>query len=159
MRKSCGRQQQVIAAKRMLRQGFRSCRSRPPPPEMLARWLQASLRCATSKSGDTLMFTPHVVYGATELVHEIGQSRGIKMGTIRMLSRRGDEPRQWDADAAESGDPEALVAVAEAERFLANERARGARAYVVRGNGRYVYTDHLVRDAREILLIPLVVGG
>ena len=81
------------------------------------------------------------------------------MGTIRILSRQGDDSIQWDADAADAGDPEALAAVAYAERFLAEERSRGARAYIALPDGRYVRTDRLVRDAREIVVIPPVFGG
>ncbi|WIG61039.1 MAG: hypothetical protein OJF49_003787 [Ktedonobacterales bacterium] len=61
MRDVRGRQQQVIAAKWMIRQGFRSCRSRPPPQGMWARCLVAGLACATSKRDGAYTYTSLVV--------------------------------------------------------------------------------------------------
>jgi molybdopterin converting factor small subunit len=78
---------------------------------------------------------------------------------LRVLSRQGDAQFEWDSGAAESGDPEALAAIAEAERIFAEGWARGARAYIALPDGRYVRTDRLVRDAREIVVIPPVFGG
>ena len=51
------------------------------------------------------------------------------MATLRVLSARGDTAIQWDQRKAAAGDPEALAAIAEAERIFAEQRARGATAF------------------------------
>ncbi|HEX6800005.1 MAG TPA: hypothetical protein VF116_20000 [Ktedonobacterales bacterium] len=82
------------------------------------------------------------------------------MGTLRIMSRQGDTPVTWDEVAARAGDPEAVAAVEEAERIFAAARANGATAFVARGVGQApVRIDRLDREAREIILVPRVIGG
>ena len=50
------------------------------------------------------------------------------MNVLRVLSRHGDDRFEWSADAVRTHDPEAVAAVAEAERIFREERARGAVA-------------------------------
>lgn len=82
------------------------------------------------------------------------------MGTLRIMSRQGDTPVTWDEAAARAGHPEAIAAVEEAERIFAAARANGATAFAVRGAGQVPERiDRLDREAREIILVPRVIGG
>ena len=81
------------------------------------------------------------------------------MGTLRILSRHGDDRFQWDRSGVEIGDAEALAAVHEAERIFAEQRANGATAVRVRPGQTAERIDTFDPQAEEIVMIPRVVGG
>ena len=82
------------------------------------------------------------------------------MGMLRVMSNLGDTQVTWDEAAARTGDADAVAAVAEAERIFTAALAGGATAFVVRGAGQVaVRVDRLDREAREIVLVPRIIGG
>jgi len=56
---------------------------------------------------------------------------GMTVGMLRVMSRRGDDRLAWDEQRVLEGDPEAIAAVREAERIFAEERRKGATAFLV----------------------------
>lgn len=81
------------------------------------------------------------------------------MGTLRVMSQRGDDRFMWDVRRAETGDPEAVAAVREAERIFREQREAGVnkvRVETGRAPGRL---DQFDLNAEQILMIPRVVGG
>jgi hypothetical protein len=81
------------------------------------------------------------------------------MGMLRVLSRRGDDRIAWDTTLAETGDPEALSAVQEAERIFREQRAHGATAFRVEQTRVLVRLDEFDPASEQIVMIPRVVGG
>ena len=81
------------------------------------------------------------------------------MGMLRVISKRGDERVQWNAQDALAGDTEALTAIREAERIFAQERARGATAYRVETGKSAQRLEQFDPQAEQIVLVPRVVGG
>ena len=81
------------------------------------------------------------------------------MGMLRMMSRRGDNRVKWDQSQVEAKDPEALAAVAEAERIFAQERARGATAFEVASGQPPQVIKAFDQEAPQIFLVPRVTGG
>ncbi len=81
------------------------------------------------------------------------------MAKLRVLSSRGDTVVEWDKEQVERGDPEALAAVREAERIFAEQRARGATAFVVRRDQPAQRIDVFDPAAEQVVLVPLVAGG
>jgi len=81
------------------------------------------------------------------------------MGMMRVMSKRGDDRVVWDATQAAVGDPEAVAAVAEAERIFAQERARGATAFKVEAGKAPTRIDRFDQTAEQIIMVPRVVGG
>lgn len=81
------------------------------------------------------------------------------MGTLRIMSRRGDDRVAWDLQKAEVGDPEALAAVREAERIFNEERARGATAFKVEPGKPIERIERFDQAAEQIVMVPRVVGG
>jgi hypothetical protein len=84
---------------------------------------------------------------------------GSTMGRLRVLDASGDSVVIWDAERARDGDPEALAALREAERIVAEQRARGAQAFRVRPGEPAERLDTLDPAVEEVLIIPPVVGG
>ncbi len=82
-----------------------------------------------------------------------------EMSTLRILSRRGDTKLDWDVQAAEVGDPQALAAVREAEQVFAEQRARGATAFRVAPGRPAERIDRFDRRAEQIVIVPRVAGG
>ncbi|MFI5272391.1 MAG: hypothetical protein ACHQ4H_05075 [Ktedonobacterales bacterium] len=81
------------------------------------------------------------------------------MGMLRVMSKRGDDKVAWDIAKAEIGDPEAVAAVKEAERIFREESARGATAFKVELDETTVRIDRFDPTAKQIVMVPRVVGG
>lgn len=84
---------------------------------------------------------------------------GTTVGMLRVMSRRGDDRLTWDNQKVQTGDPEALAAIREAERIFAQERARGATAFRVEGGKPVERLDKFDATAEQIVMVPRVVGG
>jgi hypothetical protein len=81
------------------------------------------------------------------------------MSVLRVLNGSGDASVQWDPDLVEAKDPEALAAVAEAERLFRSQRQTGALAFnIVPGKSAERITEFDPR-ASEVLVVPALVGG
>jgi len=81
------------------------------------------------------------------------------MGMLRVMSRRGDDRVAWDERRVETGDPEALAAVREAERIFREERGAGATAFRVESGRTLVRIDEFDQTAEQIVMVPRLVGG
>lgn len=81
------------------------------------------------------------------------------MGTLRVLSQRGDDQVAWDRQKAEVGDSEGLAAIREAERIFNEARARGATAFKVEPGKPVERIERFDQAAEQIVLVPRVVGG
>lgn len=81
------------------------------------------------------------------------------MGTLRIMSKRGDDRVQWDTRRAAVGDSEAEAAVREAERIFNESRAKGATAFKVEQGKSPTRIDAFDRTAEQIVMVPRVVGG
>ena len=81
------------------------------------------------------------------------------MGMLRVMSRRGDDRMTWDADKVQTGDPEAIAAIREAERIFAQERSKGATAFRVTPGKPVERIERFDYTAEQIVMIPRVVGG
>jgi hypothetical protein len=81
------------------------------------------------------------------------------MGKLRILSPRGDTMVQWDRKAVETGDPEALAAIKEAERIFREERARGATAFKVETGKPARKIEEFDETAEQIVIVPRIAGG
>lgn len=81
------------------------------------------------------------------------------MGTLRILSRNGDDRLQWDTARLRDGDPEAVAAVREAEHIFAEQRAKGATAFNVMPDRPAVRIDKFDPEAEQIMMVPRVTGG
>lgn len=81
------------------------------------------------------------------------------MGTLRVLSRHGDDRVAWDAHQVEAGDREALAAVREAERIFGEQRRAGATAFRVERERVLVRLDTFDPSAEQIVMVPRLVGG
>ena len=82
-----------------------------------------------------------------------------RMSILRVLNGRGDTSIQWDRDRLAANDPEAVAAVAEAERIFARARASGALAFRVRPGVPAERIEEFDPSAQEVLVIPAMVGG
>ena len=82
------------------------------------------------------------------------------MGKLIILGRSGHQEFEWDAEAAEAGDPEAIAAVREAERILAEAQRRGGTAFRVEAPDQPAERlETFDRTAEQILVIPQIAGG
>ena len=81
------------------------------------------------------------------------------MGMLRVMSRRGDDRVTWDVQQVETGDPEALAAVREAERIFREQRGDGATAFRVERGRTLVRMDTFDPTAEQIVMVPRLVGG
>ena len=81
------------------------------------------------------------------------------MAVLRVLSVQGDTQVEWEREQAETGDPEAVAALREAERIFAEQRARGATAFRIAPEGRAERLDVFDPHAEQIVVVPRVVGG
>jgi hypothetical protein len=59
----------------------------------------------------------------------------------------------------ETGDPDAIAAIREAERIFSEQRAAGATAVRVTPDKPAERIDHFDPEAEQILMVPRVVGG
>jgi hypothetical protein len=81
------------------------------------------------------------------------------ISTLRVLNGRGDTSIHWDRERVADGDPEALAAVAEAERIFARARSTGAVAFKVAPGRPAERIDRFDPEADEVLVVPPMVGG
>ena len=81
------------------------------------------------------------------------------MGMLRVMSRRGDDRVAWDEQRVETGDPEALAAVREAERIFREQRGAGSTAFRVESGRSLVRIDEFDQTAEQIVMVPRLVGG
>jgi hypothetical protein len=81
------------------------------------------------------------------------------MAKLRVLSSRGDTVVEWDAKRVETGDPDALAAVREAERIFEEQRARGATAFVVAPDKPAQRIDTFDPSVEQVVMVPRVAGG
>lgn len=81
------------------------------------------------------------------------------MGMLRVMSRRGDDRLTWDQQKIQSGDPEALAAIREAERIFAQERSKGATAFRIETGKPSQRIEQFDATAEQIVMVPRVVGG
>jgi hypothetical protein len=81
------------------------------------------------------------------------------MGMLRVLSRNGDDRVTWDYTQVETGDPDAIAAIREAERIFSEQRAGGATAVRVSPGKPAERIDQFDPEAEQILMVPRVVGG
>ncbi|HEU4784620.1 MAG TPA: hypothetical protein VFS83_14860 [Ktedonobacterales bacterium] len=81
------------------------------------------------------------------------------MGTLRIMSRRGDDRVQWDTSRVLDGELDAVAAVREAERIFEQQRAKGATAFKVTKGEAAVRIDKFDPEAEQIMIVPRVVGG
>jgi hypothetical protein len=82
------------------------------------------------------------------------------MGCLSILNASGDTTIRWDERAFATGDPDALAAVAEAERLFEEARAAGGVAFRVEA-GRLAQRVSTLEpgSADEVLIVPRMVGG
>jgi hypothetical protein len=87
------------------------------------------------------------------------------MGILRVMSPSGDDRVAWDVRQVETGDPEAVAAVAavaavrEAERIFRDQHGAGATAFRVESGRALIQIDAFDRTAEQIVMVPLLVGG
>ena len=87
------------------------------------------------------------------------RKEGTRWPKLRVLSARGDTVLEWDERKLQTGDPEALAAVREAERIFEEQRARGATAFKVAPDKPAQRIDTFDRTAEQIIMVPRVAGG
>lgn len=78
---------------------------------------------------------------------------------LRVLNGSGDTRLSWDRERVAAGDSEAQAAVREAERIFEKARASGAQAFKILPNGDSQRIDRFDPEAREVLVVPAMVGG
>ena len=81
------------------------------------------------------------------------------MGMLRVMSRRGADRIIRDSRKAEVHDPEAMLAVREAERIFNEERVRGATTFRVETGKPTERIEKFDRTAEQIVIVPRVIGG
>jgi hypothetical protein len=84
---------------------------------------------------------------------------GTTVGMLRVMSRRGDDRLTWDQQKIQAGNSDAIAAVREAERIFAQERAKGATAFLVEAGKPVQRLEHFDPAAEQIVMVPRVVGG
>jgi len=78
---------------------------------------------------------------------------------LRVMSRRGDDRLTWDEQKVLEGNPEAIAAVREAERIFAEERKKGATAFLTKAGKPAERIEEFDATADQIIMVPRVVGG
>jgi hypothetical protein len=81
------------------------------------------------------------------------------VGTLRVMSAKGDYKVNWDETKVETGDLDALEAIREAERIFKQERAKGGTAFRVDPGRETERIDEFDRTADRIVIVPRVAGG
>ena len=80
------------------------------------------------------------------------------MASLTVLNASGDTRVTWSKEAYVDGDPEAIAAVAEAERLFAQARATGGEAFRIR-KGELARRVSVLSIDEDVLVIPRMVGG
>jgi hypothetical protein len=81
------------------------------------------------------------------------------MGILRILSKSGDNRLLWKEENELVGDAEAIAAIREAERIFAQEQSKGSTAFRVDPDKPIERIERFDPQARQIIMIPRVVGG
>jgi hypothetical protein len=82
------------------------------------------------------------------------------MATLRILNMKGDTAVMWAPAQVETGDPEAMAAVKEAERIFREAAAQGATAFRVIPNEPAVRIDAFdPLDDVDTVIVPRIAGG
>jgi hypothetical protein len=82
------------------------------------------------------------------------------MASLSILNAAGDTTLRWDERDFVAGDPEAVAAVAEAERLFAEARAAGGEAFRVQAGALAERVTRLEPSlGHEVLIVPRMVGG
>lgn len=82
------------------------------------------------------------------------------MGRLIVLGPDGHREIQWDLEAVETGDPEAVAVIQEAERILEEAWARGETAFRVKAPDQPAERlERFDRTAEQIIVVPQIAGG
>jgi hypothetical protein len=81
------------------------------------------------------------------------------MGMLRILSKLGDDRLLWNEEDALVGDTEAIAAIREAERIFAQEQAKGSTAFRFDPGNPIERLERFDPQAKQIVMVPRVVGG
>lgn len=81
------------------------------------------------------------------------------MSSLRVLDHSGHREVRWDPVAVEQGDAEALAAVHQAERLLAQACKAGGQAFRVDRDQVVTRLDEFDPNAEEIVVVARVIGG
>ncbi len=81
------------------------------------------------------------------------------MAKLRVLTSQGDRMITWEEEKVESGDPEAVAAVTEAERLFREQLLRGSAAFKVQPGQPAERIDQFDRTAEQIIIVPRIAGG
>jgi len=81
------------------------------------------------------------------------------MGMLRIISKRGDDRLLWDEENVLVGDAEAIAAIREAERIFAQEQAKGSTAFRVDPGSSIERLERFDPQAKQIIMVPRVMGG
>jgi hypothetical protein len=81
------------------------------------------------------------------------------MGMLRIISKRGDDRLLWDEENALVGDAEAIAAIKEAEQLFVLEQAKGSTAFRVNPGSLIERLERFDPHAKQIVMVPRVVGG
>jgi Asp/Glu/hydantoin racemase len=81
-------------------------------------------------------------------------------GLLRVMSRHGDDRFSWNKRKVLEGNPDAIAAVREAERIFAEERRKGATAFLIEaGKPAQLIREFNATTDGQIIVVPRVVGG
>lgn len=92
-------------------------------------------------------------------MHERVSERVLGMGTLYVLSSRGDTQVSWAGGQPAADDREARAAIAEAEAIFAHEISRGASAFKLAKGQLAERIDSFDPSAEEIVIVPRMAGG
>jgi hypothetical protein len=81
------------------------------------------------------------------------------MGMLRIISKRGDDRLFWSEENALVDDADEIAAIREAERIFAQERAKGSTAFRVDPGNPIERLEQFDPQAKQIVMVPRVVGG
>jgi hypothetical protein len=81
------------------------------------------------------------------------------MAILRVLTSQGDRTVAWEEDKVETGDPEALAAVQEAERIFQEQLQRGGAAFRMEPGQTAERIDIFDPKAKQIVVVPRIAGG
>ena len=82
------------------------------------------------------------------------------MNTLQIMGSEGHREVKWDLEKVGARDPEALAAVAEAERILEEAIAHGHLALVVEDRDQpALRIERFDQTAKQPVIVPRLVGG
>ena len=82
------------------------------------------------------------------------------MNVLQVLGIQGHRELHWDPDEVETGNPEALDVIAEAERIVEEALARGNPVFIVESPDRPAKrVDQFDQTAKRTVVVPRIAGG